>query len=394
MFSSVRSLCSTSMIILGAALPSLAQNKVVVGYWHNWNNASAPFIRLGDVPNYYNVIDIAFAVPVSATDMTMQFDPEANLQSEASFIADMRTLQKRGTKILLSLGGADGTVDISTNSEKQKFIRTLDSLIKKYGFNGLDIDVEHGMQLTGGDGDFKNPTTPNIVNLIDALKTLRAQNGGADFWITSAPEVAYVQGGFSAYGGIWGAYLPLLWGIRNELNFVHVQYYNTGSTGTPDGHNYNQGTADFIVAMTDMLLSGFTVGGSPANNFPGFREDQVVFGLPAAPGAAGGGYMSFTEVTKALDYLTKGIPFGGQYVIRKTGGYPALRGIMTWSVNWDAPSQYSFGKTYSAYFKIGTPSRIHQRKTFAHVGTLPILKIYGVNGRLLELSNYGRISAR
>jgi chitinase len=335
---------------------SLAASNVVVGYWHNWNLSSVPAIKLADVPSYYNVVCVAFVTSASPSDMTMSFSPDPGIETDAQFIADVKTLQARGKKVIISLGGQNGTVILTSDTEKQKFIQSMDAIIKKYGFNGLDLDLENGdVQLGAGDTDFRNPVSPRLVNLMNAVRTLRTNNGGANFWVTAAPEIAYVQGGISAFAGIWGAYLPVLYGLRDILTYVHVQYYNCGSNTAPDGRNYTQGTADFIVAMTDMLIGGFGLAGSTTNIFPGFAEGQVAFGLPATTGAAGGGYTQFSEVVKALDYLTKGTSFGGQYVIRKAGGYPGLRGIMTWSINWDNTNSYTFGKTFSAYFGINTP---------------------------------------
>jgi chitinase len=352
---------SISLIILLSSYLNSAP--VVVGYWHNWNNASAPAIKLADVPSYYNVVCIAFVESTSPSDMAMKFSVDPQIESEQQFIADIKTLQARGTKVLISMGGQNGTVILSSETEKQKFITSMDAIIKKYGFNGIDIDLENGdIQLGAQDTDFKNPVSPRLVNLIDAIKTLRNNNGGSNFWITAAPEVAYVQGGISAFAGIWGAYLPVLYALRDVLTYVHVQYYNCGGNLAPDGNTYNQGTADFIVAMTDMLLAGFNLGGSSTNVFPPFREDQVAFGLPAVPSAAGGGYTPVAEVKKALDYLTKGISYGGKYKIRKASGYPGLRGIMTWSINWDKTNNYEFGKTFSAYFNIATNINFNSKK--------------------------------
>ena len=152
-----------------------------------------------------------------------------------------------------------------------------------------------------------------------------------------APETAYVQGGYSAYGSIWGAYLPIIYGVKDKLTYIHVQHYNAGSGIGMDGNNYNQGTADYEVAMADMLLHGFPVGGNANNIFPALRSDQVMIGLPAAPAAApSGGYISPTEMKKALNYIIKGVPFGGKYKLSNQSGYPAFRSIMSWSINWDA----------------------------------------------------------
>lgn len=327
------------------------QNRVIVGYFHNWNNASSPYIRLRDVNPKYNVINIAFATPVSHGDMTMTFTP--TMQSKAEFISDIRALQAQGRRVQISIGGADAPIELHTTADKDKFVTTMKAIITEYGFDGYDIDLEGtSVILNSGDNNFKSPTTPKISNLISASREIinyfRGQ--GKDFWLTSAPEVQYVQGGYANYGTAYGGYLPVLYGLRDLLNFVHVQYYNTGSQNALDDKIYSQGTADFIVSMTDMLLRGFPVARNAANVFPALREDQVAFGLPATgTGAApAGGFVPHAEVTKALNYLVKGISYGSQYVLPKT--YPGLRGIMTWSVNWDKTQGDAFANNAYNFF--------------------------------------------
>lgn len=76
-----------------------------------------------------------------------------------------------------------------------------------------------------------------------------------------------------------------------------------------------------------------------------------MIGLPAAPAAApSGGYISPTEMKKALDYIIKGIPFGGKYKLSNESGYPAFRGLMSWSINWDAKNNFEFSSNYRTYF--------------------------------------------
>jgi chitinase len=325
---------------------------VVVGYFHNWNNATAPYIRLKDIDPKYNVVDIAFAIPVSFTDMTMTFNPE--LQTKAEFISDIRTLQAQGRKVIISIGGADAHVELKTTADKDKFVSSMKAIITEYGFDGFDIDLEGGssLALDAGDTDFKNPKTQKMLNLIAACKEIVAyfRGQGKDLWLTSAPEVQYVQGGYGFYGSSYGSYLPFLHAVRDILTFVHVQYYNTGSQIALDEKAYSQGTADFIVAMNEMLLKGFPVARNPNSFFPAFRPDQVAFGLPATNSGAApaGGHVPTGEVIKALDYLIKGTSYGGQY--KTSGTYPGLRGIMTWSINWDKTKGYEFVNTYAPYF--------------------------------------------
>jgi chitinase len=338
--------------LLAFCCDAQAQSRVIVGYFQNWNNTSAPYVRLRDVDARYNVVDISFATPVSASDMTMTFTPTQ--QTKTEFIADMRVLQGQGRKILISVGGANGPVELNTTADKDKFVSTMKAMVNDYGFDGFDIDLEgKSVILNAGDSDFKSSTTPKIVNLIAAVRDITTyfRGLGKDFWLTSAPETQYVQGGYANYGTAFGSYLPVLYGVRDHLTFVHVQCYNTGPQRALDGRMYGQGTPDFIVAMTDMLLRGFPVAGNPANVFPALRQDQVAFGLPATTAAApAGGYVAPADVTNALNYLVKGVSYGGTYVL--AASYPSLRGIMTWSVNWDAPQGNPFVTNANNFFSV------------------------------------------
>ncbi|MFC7443188.1 chitinase [Laceyella putida] len=316
-----------------------AGGKLLIGYWHNFDNGSTN-IRLRDVSTKYDVIQVAFAEPSGQAPGHMQFTPY-NATTE-QFKADIQYLNSLGKKVLISIGGANGHIQLNDAAAKQNFINSMKSIIQTYGFNGMDIDLEgSSLTLGAGDTDFKNPTTPAIVNMIDAIRAI-CGSFGSDFMLTMAPETAYVQGGYLSYGGPWGAYLPVIHALRDQLTFIHVQHYNSGSMVGLDGKSYAQGTPDFHVAMAEMLLQGFPVGNNPNNKFPALREDQVAIGLPASTSAASGGYTTPDNIDKALKYLVKGQSFGGSYKLVKSGGYPGFRGVMTWSINWDAASGHAF----------------------------------------------------
>ncbi|QSQ19101.1 fibronectin type III domain-containing protein [Pyxidicoccus parkwayensis] len=325
--------------------PQPSGSRVIVGYWHNFDNGSTN-IRLRDVSPKFNVIQVAFAEPAgSASNMT--FTPYNS--TVADFKADIAYLKSQGRKVLISIGGANGTVHLDDATARQTFVTSMQSLIDTYGFDGMDLDLEgSSLSLNGGDTDFRNPTTPRILNLIQATRDLLNRNG-AGFMLTMAPETAYVQGGMAAYGGPWGAYLPVIHALRDRLTYLHVQHYNTGTVMALDGRAYAQSTPDFHVAMAEMLLQGFPVGGNTSAMFPALSPEQVVIGLPSSPQAAGGGYTTPANVQKALDYLIKGQSFGGTYVLRKTSGYPGFKGLMTWSINWDKFTNFEFSNSHRAY---------------------------------------------
>jgi hypothetical protein len=91
--------------------------------------------------------------------------------------------------------------------------------------------------------------------------------------------------------------------------------------------------------MTEMLLQGFPVAGDADNRFPPLEPAQVAFGVTAT--SLDRGLTSNSDLIDALNYLTKGTSFGGQYVLRNPAGYPSLRGLMVWSINWDAANGLS-----------------------------------------------------
>ncbi len=321
--------------------------RILVGYWHNFDNGSS-IPKLRDVSDKWDVINVSFAIPTVLGGSTMTFEPDPAIYSSAQeFKNDVALLQSRGKKVLISMGGATGAVDVSSPADAQAFSSSMISIINEYGFNGMDIDFEgSSISLVGGDTDFKNPTSPKIVYMINACRTILSQFG-SDFILSMAPETLFVQGGFSGYGGPSGAYLPIIYALRNDMDYIHVQHYNTGCMLGLDGLCYSQGNVDFQVAMADMLLQGFPVAGG--QQFPALRQDQVAIGLPASPSAAGGGYTAPAEVHKALDYIIKGQSFGGQYTLRNPSGYANFRGLMTWSINWDIVSGFGFSNPHRAY---------------------------------------------
>ncbi|WP_326655417.1 chitinase [Streptomyces sp. NBC_01750] len=339
----------------GGELPAHA----LVGYLHASFANGSGYTRMADVPDSWDVINLAFGEPTSVTSGDIRFSlcPAAecpNVESAADFKAAVKAKQAAGKKVLISIGGQNGQVQLSTTAARDTFVSSVSKIIDEYGLDGLDIDFEgHSLSLNTGDTDFRSPTSPVIVNLISAVKTLKAKYG-SKFVLTMAPETFFVQLGYQYYGsGPWGgqdpragAYLPVIHALRDDLTLLHVQDYNSGSIMGLDNQYHSMGGADFHIAMTDMLLTGFPVAGNATRVFPALRPDQVAIGLPAST-QAGNGHTAPAEVNKALDCLTKKTNCGSY---QTHGTWPALRGLMTWSINWDRFNQWEFSKNFDAYF--------------------------------------------
>lgn len=329
----------------------------LIGYLHASFANGSGYVRMADIPSQWNIINLSFGEPTSVTSGDIRFNrcPAsecANVESDADFLAAIKAKQAQGKKVLLSIGGQNGQVQLTTAAARDTFVNSVSAIIDRWGLDGLDVDFEgHSLYLDANDTDFRNPTTPVVVNLISALKTLKAKYG-TRFVLSMAPETFFVQIGYQFYGSgpnggdnRRGSYLPVIHAMRDSLTVLHVQDYNSGPVMGLDNQYHTMGGADFHIAMTDMIKAGFPVG-TTGQTFPGLREDQIAFGLPAAT-SAGNGYTAPAAVHQALDCLVKGQNCGG-YSLRG-GSSPSFRGLMTWSINWDKYYNWEFQNSHAPY---------------------------------------------
>lgn len=388
--------------------------KVIVGYAHSWENSNAPFLYFNQMgSNKYNVVVYSFIETVASDGFTPVLTTNDNRYLTGGVFDpqllkdDIAYLRNKGIPVLVSIGGQNGHVLLETTAQKNTFVAGIKSIIDQYQFDGLDLDFEGGSMSFGAAAltDFSYSgisAYPKLKNLVDAVKELKTFYGSG-FHITAAPETFYVQVGLSSYTNTTGAFLPVINNIRDELDLLMVQLYNTGSVNALDGMAYSQATPDFLVSMSDMLIKGFDVA-STGYHFNGLPASKIVVGIPSCSSAApAGGYIAPSEAIKALDYLRFGTTYSGRnYTLQSGGPYPNLRGVMTWSINWDAAancaSEYEFANAYSAYFGSDLGNNypkfnsdkitIYESKGTIHINTGDIVMenvlIFDLKGALLE----------
>ncbi|WP_371546236.1 glycoside hydrolase family 18 protein [Streptomyces sp. NBC_00554] len=279
----------------GGTLPKHA----VTGYWQNFNNG-ATVQRISAVQSQYDIIAVSFA-DATTTPGAVTF----NLDSAGlggytvdQFKADIAAKKAAGKKVIISIGGQNGTVTINDSTSATNFANSVYSLMTTYGFDGVDIDLENGL---------------NATYMSQALRSLSSK-AGSSLIITMAPQTIDMQSTSNAY-------FQTALNIKDILTVVNMQYYNSGSMLGCDGKVYSQGSVDFLTALACIQLEG------------GLAPSQVGLGLPASTSGAGSGYVSPTIVNNALDCLAKGTGCG---TFKPSRTYPDLRGAMTWSTNWDA----------------------------------------------------------
>ncbi len=312
----------------------------LAGYLHNWEESAAGgYLPLNQVPDDYDVIHIAFVDITDDGTVTFK-DGGGNAP-----IVTREWIQEKinkGKIVTFSAGGANATVVLDTPEKIQRFADSFIQVIEQYGVNGIDIDIEHGLSAGG------NPAvlTAPVQGLITAVDKILA-HFGSDFKLFIAPESANVMGGFKNYGGAWGVYLPIIEHFKDRLTGLQVQYYNApgGLFGLDDVIYYHETPAN-IVAMTDMLAKGFEAANT-GWMFSGVAPEKLIPGLPATAAAApSGGYVSELEVHKAFTQLTTNEKLTA-YQLETT--YTGLKGLMTWSINWDKQNNWKFSKAHRAY---------------------------------------------
>ncbi|MFD8413444.1 chitinase [Streptomyces sp. NPDC059650] len=271
----------------------------LTGYWQNFDNG-ATVQRISDVPAQYDIIAVSFA-DATTTPGAITF----NLDSAGlggytvdRFKADVAAKKAAGKSVILSIGGEKGTITVDDAASAANLANSAYALMQEYGFDGIDIDLENGL----------NPTY-----MTQALRALSAK-AGPSLVLTMAPQTIDMQ---SPSGG----YFRTALNVKDILTVVNMQYYNSGSMNGCDGKVYSQGSVDFLTALACIQLEG------------GLDPSQVGIGVPASPSGAGSGYVSPAVVNNALDCLTRGTNCGS---FKPSKTYPGLRGAMTWSTNWDA----------------------------------------------------------
>lgn len=308
-------------------MPDISQEKVMVGYYQNWasygdgyKGGTAKSMNLTDINKDYNVIDVAFMTG----DALPTFKPYN--MSDAEFKQQVAELNEQGRAVLISLGGANAQISLHKGQEQELADRIIE-LVKTYGFDGLDIDLEQNAIIADD----------NQTVIPDALKIVKDhyKKEGKNFIITMAPEFPYLRNG--------GAYESYITQLEDYYDFIAPQLYNQNGDGISGSNGWVAQNDDakkyeFLSSMTDALANG-------TNGFVKIPAEKLALGLPAnIDGAANGFVKNPKDVYRTFETMAN------------TGH--ELKGIMTWSVNWDEGVDKD-GKSYNGQFAKDYRDLIH-----------------------------------
>ncbi len=325
----------------------------IVGYLPGW--LTPPTAAQLSSAGYTNVL-IAFGV--FSTTSPGQISSGGFTTITPDYI---KSLQAAGIKVSLSVGGASSSVPDTTVSFDQvlqmasspsafqtTFIQSLQSLVTQYNFDGVDFDIESGLN---GGGTFTNPQG-DIAVLANIINTLHSNNPA--FLISLAPQTANIAA-TQAYNETWANYSALIMQSANSLSWVGVQLYNTGCMLGIDDVCYDPNltsSPNFSTAMATDLLENWPAK-TPSGQATGFQPyismlnpSQVVLGY-VAPNSTGQGdgapVVPNSTIKRAIQCLRTNVAGSNScdtYVPPKA--YPNIGGVFDWQINNDQNNNFNF----------------------------------------------------
>ena len=217
-----------------------------------------------------HIILAAFHLNSEPGHITLNDDPPESAIYQTMW-AEVPRVKQRGVKVMGMLGGAAPGTYACLDGDQEKFERyypPLVDVIRRHGLDGLDLDVEEEMSLSG------------IIRLIDRLKL----DLGNEFIVTLAPVAAALLG----IGNLSGFdYRELEQQRAAKISWYNAQFYN------------GWGPADDPRMYAAMIAQGWS-------------PHRVVCGLLTNPGNGSQGYVTREKIGPILALLVAQFPnFGG-----------------------------------------------------------------------------------
>lgn len=189
---------------------------------------------------------------------------------------DIKTCQKSGTKVLLSLGGASGSYGFSSDSDAEDFAETL---WNKFGGGSDDERPFDDAKVDGFDFDIENNNDVGYAALSTKLREYFAKDSSKEYYISAAPQCPYPD---ASVGDLLS---------NADVDFVFIQFYN----------NYCSLGSSF----------NFDTWQDYASNTSPNKNTKLFVGLPGAQSSAGSGYVLASTVEKYISEIYSSPNFAG-----------------------------------------------------------------------------------
>lgn len=254
----------------------------------------------------YNVICVAFGDTLKS-DGTFQIHTNLGDPPTKATVSQQAGVSSSSWQYVISFGGQNAAGPYLTNEDTyvSGFMDTYHAAKAKFGFDGIDIDIETGM------------STP----LLRAFRRIFKQLHSEGQVISMAPQPlnidTYDEKIFME--GAYNAYVPLVdTTMIDSVTYIATQLYNNGIP-THDLEKYVQ----TMQQNTEIDWDGHKL----VLNIP---SSKLTFGYPAANGAGRFAAGWEADPSKLAAYYKQ------SKVLMATGG------LMTWSIGWDASNGWKW----------------------------------------------------
>lgn len=200
---------------------------------------------------------------------------------------NITTCQSLGKKVLLSLGGATGATNFTSDAQATSFATNLWNLFGG-GMTNSDMRPFGSVKIDGFDVDNEDHSTKYYNTFVTALRKTYSGDNTKQYYISGAPQCPRPD-----------ASIPLA--AMQNMDFVFVQFYNNAAAGCDIGQ---PGFIDSLKAWSGDLSGNSTVAG---------KGPKLYIGAPACEICAGKGYLDPANMTSVIkSAMTAGISnFGG-----------------------------------------------------------------------------------
>ncbi|XP_078151634.1 hevamine-A-like [Carex rostrata] len=284
---SILSLLTISLLL--SLLTASAQAGSIVVYWgQNGNEGTlADTCATGN----YGYVILAFLTTFGngqtpVLNLAGHCDPSAGTCT--GLTSDIQSCQSMGIKVILSLGGASGSYQLTSTSDAQN---VADYLWNNYLGGSSSSRPLGSAVLDGIDFDIESGSSDYYGDLANSLKQYSSQ-----VYLTAAPQCPYPD----TYLG------PAL--QTGIFDYVWVQFYNNAPC------QYSSGDITNLVNSWNTWTSSFQV-------------TNIFLGIPASTDAAGSGYIPPNDLTSQ--------------VLPAIQGSSKYGGIMLWNRYYDLENNYS-----------------------------------------------------
>ncbi|KAK0516303.1 hypothetical protein JMJ35_000906 [Cladonia borealis] len=224
------------------------------------------FLKTYFGPGGYPVLNLGAACGSDATTEA-QAKGATGILNCPEVAGNITICQNKGKKVMLSLGGADGTTVFASEQQAVAFATTVWDI---FGGGTSDVGRPFGNnKLDGFDIDTEQKNPAYYTNFTTALRQTFTQDPSKTYYISAAPQCPRPD-----------ASIPL--DAMQEMDFVWVQFYNNGDC--------NVGESGFMASLTAWSGDLSAKGAGP----------QLYIGGPACETCGPHGFLEPTAVAPAI----------------------------------------------------------------------------------------------